>query len=455
MKLQGVLIDAYARIVPVSLVVCAAAAALGYWHTRAVVMASDVRMLTLAAQRALPALPVHEQKEQLDLAVRNMVRDGFAVAQAYAPAGEKVAEAVQPGFESLPEALAALSHVMPASAGASDNPVVLGQKTVRVFTPVSSAGGAVIGHLEGIRIVSAEERLRYREAAIESALIVALSVLLCTIVLSPLLTKLARKNFNWACSLLEANLGMLEAFGRAIAKRDSDTGLHNYRVSWIAARIGEEAGLTSAQLRDLVAGAFLHDIGKIGIPDAILLKPGALDDRERAMMQTHVEIGAYIVGSVGFLGARDVIEGHHEKWDGSGYPNQLAGESIPLNARVFCIADVFDALRAKRPYKEAYSAAQSMEIMRAGKGKHFDPVLLDVFERIVAEAESTVINANEEQVIASMRRMTEKHFFAASGSGDGEGWPGHECSDSDHLPRDAGGSPKHGESMPAAGGKLR
>lgn len=428
MRATGVLVDALKRIVPVVLVIGVLAGGLGYWHTREVTRQVDVRVLRQEAQRALDegdaGMPT---SLRLEGTVQHMVRGTFAVAQAYGPTGHKVAEAAQPGFESLPTALSALSHVAPRNAGTVDSASVGGRKVERISSPVIAPDGRFLGHVEGIRVVGAEERATYRRAALESALIAMGAVLLCTITLAPLLTSLAQRNFRWARSLLDAHLGMLEAFGRAIARRDSDTGLHNYRVTWIAARIGEEIRLAPMELRNLIAGAFLHDIGKIGVPDEILLKPGPLDERERPLMQAHVEMGAYIVGSVGFLGARDVIASHHERWDGNGYPHGLAGHDIPRNARIFCIADVYDALRARRPYKDAYPFEQAMAIMRAGRGTHFDPELFDVFERIVAEVDAKVINADEERAIALMRSMINRHFMTYETPQEGEGWTGSVC----------------------------
>lgn len=433
MQSRSVLVQALTRIVPVSLAISVLAAALGYWHTREVAREANVQALRLEVQRALAVDPANPAPLERDLrfarAVQHMVRGAFAVAQAYAPSGDKVAEAVQPGFESLPAALAALPHAAPTGPGITDRPPVPGMQLERIATPVLAEDGRFLGHVEGVRIVQSAERALYRSAAIESALIGVGAVLLCTVALAPLLTSLAQRNLCSARTLLDAHLGMLEAFGRAIARRDSDTGLHNYRVTWIAARIGEEAGLPPTALRNLIAGAFLHDIGKIGIPDEVLLKPGNLNERERAIMHAHVEMGAYIVGSIGFLGAREVVAGHHERWDGSGYPLGLAGEAIPLNARIFCIADVYDALRAKRPYKDALSFAQAMEIMQAAKGRHFDPRLFEVFERIVSDVEAKVIGASETQAMAMMRAMTDKHFLAQDAVSDAAGWTGRAVCD--------------------------
>jgi HD-GYP domain-containing protein (c-di-GMP phosphodiesterase class II) len=417
MKLRGLLKNALVRVVSVSLTVGAMAAALGYLHEREAAEEASIRMLVIEARRTVPAqlleLPPAERARALGQAIESMVGGIFAVAEVYSPDGKKIAESVQPGFGEVEEALKKLPHSPPA-AGGYDSAVVLGRQVLRVFTPLISASGDVIGHLEGVRVLDEAELSTIRRSAIVSALIAAASVLLCALVLAPLLTGLAVKNFKRALSLLEAHIGILEALGRAIAKRDSDTGAHNYRVAWIAARLGEEAGLDAAHMRSLIAGSFLHDVGKIGIPDAILLKPGKLDAQEFAIMQQHVELGGQIAGEVGFLvDAREVIEGHHEKWDGSGYPNKLAGAAIPLSARIFCIADVFDALRAQRPYKEPFSRDKAMDIMREGKGKHFDPALLAIFEHLVDEIEANAISASEPQAMELMRRMAHKHFFSS------------------------------------------
>lgn len=136
--------------------------------------------------------------------------------------------------------------------------------------------------------------------------IAAVSVVLACVA-SPLAWLVARE-------VLDSHLAMKEALGRAIAKRDSDTGGHNYRVAWIAARIGEGMKPGGDEMQALIAGSFLHDVGKIGIPDAILLKPGRLDDGEMAVMRSHVALGEEIVAGIGWLeGAGEVVAGHHEK----------------------------------------------------------------------------------------------------------------------------------------------
>ena len=397
MNPDNLLKRALIRVVPVSFVVSLVAAASGYWHAQRLAEQSSVQILSMEARRAVPdwilALPQVERNAALSTALSGMVGGVFSSATAYSDKHATIAEAVQPGFEQVALALHSVAHPAIDPAGAYDSVMVLGQKVLRVFVLLVASDGRVVGHLEGVRVLSAGEQSVVRQAAADSAVLAAFSVLLCAGVLAPLLTGLAASNLRWARLMTEAHLGILEAAGRAIAKRDSETGIHNYRVTWMAARMGEKVGLDTQHMRSLIAGAFLHDVGKVGIPDAILLKPGKLHAEERAIMQTHVEIGGHIAGGVGFLRhARHVIEGHHEKWDGSGYPRGCAGQAIPFNARLFCIVDVYDALRAKRPYKEPFVFETAIAIMREGRGQHFDPLLLDAFEEIVDEIETRIMN---------------------------------------------------------------
>lgn len=184
-------------------------------------------------------------------------------------------------------------------------------------------------------------------------------------------------------ALLSGNLQMLRALGEAIAQRDTGNNSHNPRVTLYSALTAEVMELESIQIRALVKGSFLHDIGKIGISDEIILKPGGLSDEERQTMNAHPEIGAAIVRGVSWLeDARDVIRYHHEWHDGNGYPHKLKGDAIPLNARIFAVVDVFDALTSKRPYKPAYSYEKTMQIIFDQRGTHFDPWIVESFANI-------------------------------------------------------------------------
>lgn len=178
---------------------------------------------------------------------------------------------------------------------------------------------------------------------------------------------------------------------------DCETDAHNFRVTVYSVCMAEAMGLDSKSIRSLIKGAFLHDVGKAGIPDAILSKPGSLSEAERMVMQDHVRYGLEIVGNTSCLAdAAGIVGCHHEKFDGSGYPNRLAGDAIPLAARIFAIVDVFDALTSVRPYKQAFAIGDSLEMLRQGGGTHFDPELIAIFEPLAPALLARVAVPREE-----------------------------------------------------------
>ena len=182
--------------------------------------------------------------------------------------------------------------------------------------------------------------------------------------------------------LRDASLETIFRLARAAEYKDEDTGNHIISMSRISAFIAEKMGLNSVVVERILYASPMHDIGKIGIPDRILTKNGPLDNEEWSVMKRHSDFGGQILegSSIGFLRLGEVIAlTHHEKWDGSGYPHGLAGKEIPLAGRIVALADVFDALMSKRPYKQPLSIAQTVEIIQAGRGTHFDPAVVDVF----------------------------------------------------------------------------
>lgn len=171
---------------------------------------------------------------------------------------------------------------------------------------------------------------------------------------------------------------------QAMALRDGNTGDHVERVASISQLIAEGLGQDRIRRRNIYLAAPLHDIGKIGISDAILQKPGKLDADEIAQMRRHVPVGIDILrNSSAELArvARAIIGGHHEKWDGTGYPHGLVGEDIPIEARIVAVADVFDALCSDRPYKKAWAPCDAYDEIIACSGTHFDPTCVDAFRR--------------------------------------------------------------------------
>lgn len=337
----------------------------------------------------------------------------FDIAEIYDAQGSKLAESMTLTGSHIEDQLP--GHGKPGYTEASYESVKLndGLWALRVFVPMKEAGKqGITGYFEGVRVVPAWQRDSIESAAIRVAGMTALAALLCGLAIFPIVLKLSRENAKKAYEILDSHIAMMEALGRAIAKRDSDTGAHNYRVAWIAARIGEESGLSGAAMQALIAGSFLHDVGKIGIPDAILLKQGKLDEDEMSIMRTHVALGEEIVHGMGWLnGAHEVVAGHHEKWDGGGYPRGLVGDAIPLSARIFAVADVFDALSSKRPYKSPFPFEKVMQILQQEAGSHFDPVVMQVFLRIAQEVNATLKDISEADARALLADKIKQHFL--------------------------------------------
>ncbi|UCE23553.1 MAG: HD-GYP domain-containing protein [Candidatus Zixiibacteriota bacterium] len=211
--------------------------------------------------------------------------------------------------------------------------------------------------------------------------------------------------------LLESNLQMVKALGSAIAERDYGTREHNYRVTIYSVQLAEQMDLAAEQIRALIKGSFLHDIGKVGIRDKTLLKPGGLTEREYEDVKRHVSVGKQIIENVRWLeDAVDVILYHHEKWDGSGYPDGRVGEDIPLAARIFSIADVFDALTSERPYKRAVSYADTIATMTAEQNIRFDPRLLDQFVKISKDLYEKTLPMDLEELEDTVLGIINRHF---------------------------------------------
>ena len=223
--------------------------------------------------------------------------------------------------------------------------------------------------------------------------------------------RLVKRLTRFSANLLDANLQSISLLGCTIAKRDSDTDAHNYRVSIYSIRLAEAIKLDVETIRSLIKGAFLHDVGKIGIRDNILLKPGKLDEDEFESMKTHVEHGLDIVDRSSWLAdAKDVVGCHHEKYAGGGYPEGLREQAIPITARIFAIADVFDALTSKRPYKEPMSFDRSMAILEEGSGSHFDPQLIAAFKKIAPELYEKYCGRDDEGLHGELEQIL-RHYF--------------------------------------------
>ena len=188
--------------------------------------------------------------------------------------------------------------------------------------------------------------------------------------------------------LIDTQLEIVQRLGYAAEYRDTDTAKHTTRVGEYARILGEQLGLTGETLQNLHHAAPMHDIGKIGISDAILLKPGIYTPEERSNMEQHTIIGSEILkgGTSDLLiTAKEIAISHHERWDGKGYPNGLKGTEIPLSGRITIVADVFDALTMSRPYKDAWTTQDAVKYIEDNSGKMFDPQIVLIFMKMLKE----------------------------------------------------------------------
>ena len=282
---------------------------------------------------------------------------------------------------------------------------------MRLSFPLYDKTGKQSAFIEGIFEVSAKARKEVSSRIANSVFGAIAIVLLTTLILYPVISRLIHQLTVLTDNLVESNIETLRVIGSAIAKRDSETDSHNYRVTIYSVELAERISLKPKLIQGLIKGAFLHDVGKIGISDQILLKPDKLSGDEYETMKLHVQHGIDIVKQSGWLkDAIDVVGSHHEKFAGGGYPAGLKGHEIPVRARIFAIADVFDALTSKRPYKEQLTLEKSLEILNQDRGAHFDPALLDSFNEIALPLYEKFAHGSNQVLFTKMEAIVLKYF---------------------------------------------
>ncbi|MBF6649771.1 heavy metal translocating P-type ATPase [Methylobacter sp. BlB1] len=351
-----------------------------------------------------------------DLA-QQLVNQHFLVVELYDRNQQLRLEIVRSGQELAEQDIDRYRHGFPKAASESFHEFhyVRGELLLVILIPLHDAQDALTGYFEGIYQVDRETLNSIKEDLTRRLVFVTLGITFTTLLMYPILLTLSRGMIKLSGDLLKGNLELMNVLGCAIAERDSDTNSHNYRVTFYALRLGETIGLSRAKIHDLIAGSFLHDVGKIGIRDPILLKPGKLTPEEFEVMKTHVPLGADILSQSSWLsGARDVVESHHERYDGSGYPLGLQGEAIPLNARIFAIADVFDALTTKRPYKEPWPVFDAITMLERDSGSHFDPQLVKVFATIAPSLYQELCCIEAHQMEAMLQHRIAYYFLASA-----------------------------------------
>ena len=319
-------------------------------------------------------------------------------------------------WEDIPAVLVAAAksrpHDWPERGQSHHNGIeVAGERLIQVVLPLSGTDGSLVGYVEGVSRLDAESLQAQREQIRAAALTATLSVLLTALLLYPLLLAMLRQSTGLSRRLLDSNLSLMRSLGNAVAKRDSDTDAHNYRVTYYAVALAEAMALPEKEIADLVVGAFLHDVGKIGIPDRILLKPGKLTAEEFEIMKSHSLLGIDIVADNHWLaGAAQTIRHHHERFDGSGYPDGLRGEAIPRIARVFAVVDVFDALTSERPYKKPMALAEALSVIEKDAGRHFDPAVVAVFTGIAPGLYAKAVQVGDAELRQGMQALLSRYF---------------------------------------------
>jgi putative nucleotidyltransferase with HDIG domain len=282
---------------------------------------------------------------------------------------------------------------------------------IQIFYPIYK-DNIKLGYIEAISLLDPIVVNRFKRGMIFTISTVILTVLIFTVVIFPLVFFAYKKLERNRMELLSSNMMTLSTLGNAIALRDSDTNAHNYRVTIYAILLAEHINLEKEDIKKLIKGAFLHDVGKIGIPDNILLKNGKLDSEEFDIMKKHVNKGVDLVfGNIWLEDSIDVIVNHHEKFAGGGYPNNKKGKDIPLTARIFSIVDVFDALTSKRPYKEPFSYEKSLSLLNDGSGNHFDPDILNSFFCISSDLYENIRLKKENELKEHLNILVKKYFM--------------------------------------------
>ena len=344
------------------------------------------------------------------------LNDGrFVFVRIYDNGGNKLIESVEDKFESVVAVRAALDAANIVSLAAGQYEVATtqldGRPFVAVAVPLMNSTGQLRGQVVALFRVSDRAIAAIRTDIFQTMAYVLGLVLITMLAIYPVIRRLLNRLSQQTVRLLDSNLEILQVLGSAIAKRDSDTDAHNYRVSVYSVRLAESMQLPRVQIQGLIKGALLHDVGKLGIRDNILLKPGKLNEAEFETMKTHVDHGLEITDRAAWLkDAQAVVGGHHEKFDGAGYPAGLKGDEIPIVARMFAITDVFDALTSRRPYKEPLSFEDAMEILESGRGSHFDPELLDYFRGIARELYEGYADGDDDKPRRHLEVITSLYF---------------------------------------------
>lgn len=372
----------------------------------------DTHLLHLAQVESAHLLDASASNGDLDKGMSLLTQGQFLLARIYDPAGHLLGQAVSRQADRRLANYASPTPLPFDLEHARSQRVRIDTVSVLELSLPLVRDGHTWALLQGIYQASPANQKAIHDEILNGVALVVLAVLVTAIVVYRLTISLYRRRSRPSTTAQAGNLEVLEVVGNMIASRDAESSAHNYRVTLYALSLAHEAGLPESAMNGLIAGSFLHDIGKITVSDAILRKPQRLSESEVGEMRLHVRRGVDLVKRSRWLAeAREIIEFHHERFDGSGYPRGVGGERIPLAARIFAIAEVFDALTSVRPYKSAASLEDALEIITREAGRHFDPRLVADFLVIAADVHGKWQHAAEDVLRAAL----EPHLNAACG----------------------------------------
>ena len=351
----------------------------------------------------------------------SIAQEYFVIITLYNRSGEQLTEVVNPRYADIEQTMRQHYHQFPLDGRRHfEKMSVDGKVVVQILMPIAREHISIDGYLAGTFVVDQATIERLNSNLVRSVINILLAIILTTVALYPIIVSLNKDVINFSAQLLHANLEMAAALGAAVAIRDSKTNTHNYRVTLYAIHLGETVGLAPEEMRRLILGAFLHDIGKIGISDTILLKPGPLEVEECIIMRTHVELGLQIIRTSKWLSAgQEVVASQHEMFNGNGYPRGLFGAEIPLIARIFSIVDVFDALSSDRPYKKALPLPNCLDFLNKEAGGHFEPELVDRFTEIAPDIYTRLLTMDEPAMMDWLGKKSLFYFLPHSLKGLG------------------------------------
>lgn len=382
---------------------------------------SDLAITSLVASetvdidmtRLLVEEGAEEKQSYLEQLAAEYMKRNYVVVKLFDGNYRQIAKISNPQYQNIEQLLQDQSISMPRGLPRHYRKFsVADQVVVEALVSLPVIGNSQGGYYYAAFLLEPQVVQAIRERLRQSVTTVLLIVFITTVIMYPVIIGLHRALIRASMKILHGNFEIAAVLGKAIAKRDTNTSEHNYRVALYAIELAKVIGVKQQNMPGLILGAFLHDVGKIGIPDAILRKPEKLTTSEYEIMKSHVAIGKEIVATSEWLAtASEVIENHHEKYDGTGYVRKLRGTDIPFNARLFAVVDVFDALTADRPYKKSVSVSEALMIIERSSGTHFDPDIAATFCRIATHLFAQVNPLTEPQLAKSLYREAATYLL--------------------------------------------